>query len=319
MMRIPALLLAAFFACVTPAAAQSFDGRWVAEMPPQAAPCNWTAVMRVMVMGNLVMGQVISHSSPFSGTIDAGGAGNFSFGHDTGTIKFTGDRFEADWVTPKCGRLHASGDRDTSDAQKVAMAGERKARQARFAALTADALAGRPVDYTALRADYPFTETWDPYGNKAVALLNEANAAQKGGDCAAALEKLDQAIRYDFTMDGAHALRADCSGGEAAARENAIADGLIHSLMNSGDGAGESTAYVVVTQREEMDVLANRHVTRLRAQAVRGSDGHFYDRIDAIAAKPGTRTITLYFDTSAFTAGRLSRDAMLTTVAATIH
>lgn len=319
-MRALALSLMALFACAAPAAAENFDGRYVAEMPPQTAPCNWTAVMRVMVMGNLVMGQVISHSSPFNGTIDANGSGNFSFGHDTGTIRFTGDRFDADWTTPKCGHLHASGDRDTGDARKAELAAERKQQQARFAGLTADAEAGKPVDYAALRGLYPYTETWDPYGNKSQALLTEANASQKGGDCADALDKLAQAIHQDFTMDSAHALRADCSSGETARIENAIADGLIHALMDSGDGASEKTAYVVVTQREEMDVLANRHVALTRRTAVRGSDGHYYERIDGVTTgKSPPKSVTFYFDVSAFTAGRLSRDAMLATISTTIH
>lgn len=320
-MRLGAFLAACLMLMPLPALAGSFDGKWIAEMPPQAVPCNWTAVMRVLVMDDQIMGQVISRSSPFSGTIDANGSGNFSFGHDTGVIKFTGDRFDADWNTPKCGHLHASGDREPSVARKVEMAAERKELQGRFAAMGTDALAGRSVDYTALRAAYPFTTAWDPYGNKTDALMDQAVAAQKGGDCATALEKLDQVIKADFTIDGAHALRADCLGKDKDAAENAIADGLIHSLMDSGDGASEKTAYVVVTMREERDVLANRHIqTRTRQTNIRGSDGHYYDRVDGVSLRNGTaENRTLYFDVSAFTAGRLSRDAEITTVAATIH
>ena len=317
-----AMLVAASLSMMPlPALAGSFDGKWIAEMPPQNAPCNWTAVMRVLVMDNQIMGQVIAHSSPFSGTIDADGSGNFSFGHDTGVIKFTGNRFDADWNTPKCGHLHASGDREPSDARKAEMAAERKQIQDRFAALVADAEAGKPVDYTALRAAYPYTTSWDPYGNKTDAALEQALAAQKGGDCASALDRLDQIIKTDFTIDGAHALRADCLGKDRGAAENAIADGLIHSLMDSGDGVTEKTAYVVVTSREERDVLANHHIqTKTRQVNLRGSDGHYYDRVDGISFKKGVaENHTLFFDVSAFTAGRLSRDAEATAVAATIH
>lgn len=304
-----------------PAVAGSFDGKWIAEMPPQNAPCNWTAVMRVLVMDNQIMGQVIAHSAPFSGTIDTDGGGNFSFGHDTGVVKFTGNRFDADWNTPKCGHLHASGDREPTDARKAEMVAERKELQDRFAALVADAQAGKPVDYTVLRTTYAYTTSWDPYGNKTDAVLDQAVAAQKGGDCASALEKLDQIIKTDFTIDSAHALRADCLGKDKGATEDAIANGLIHSLMDSGDGAAEKTAYVVVTIREERDVLANRHIqTRTRQTNVRGSDGHYYDRVDGIAFKDGkAENRTLFFDVSAFTAGRLSRDAEFTTVGHTIH
>ena len=67
-------------------------------------------------------------------------------------------------------------------------------------------------------------------------------------------------------------------------------------------------------------MLANRHIQlKTRQVNVRGSDGHYYDRVDGVSVKDAAKSVTLYFDVSAFTAGRLSRDAMLTTVAATIH
>ncbi len=323
-MRFWAILMAAGLAWLPlPALAGSFDGKWIAEIPPQPEPCNGASVMRVLVAGSSIMGEVRTpwgHNT-FSGQIDADGGGNFTFGSDSGTMKFSGDRFEANWSNMRCGARHAQGDREPSDARKAEMAAERKGRQDRFAALVADAQSGGAVDYTALRTAYPYTTSWDPYGNKTDALMDQAAAAQKGGDCAGALEKLDQVLRIDFTIDGAHALRADCLGTQKGAGENAIADGLIHSLMDSGDGLNEKSAYIVVTMREERDVLANRHIqTKTRQINIRGSDGHYYDRVDGISLKKGVaETRTLYFDVSAFTAGRLSRDAEITTVAATIH
>jgi hypothetical protein len=323
-MRVWAILVATGLAWLPlPALAGSFDGKWIAEIPPQQEPCNGTSVMRVLVSGSSVMGEVRTpwgHNT-FSGQIDQDGGGNFSFGSDSGTLKFTADRFEANWSNLRCGARHAQGDREPSDARKAEMAAERKALQDRFAALVADAQSDRAVDYTALRAAYPYTTSWDAYGNKTDALMDQAVAEQKGGDCASALEKLDQVLKTDFSIDGAHALRADCLGKEKGAGENAIADGLIHSLMDSGDGTSEKTAYVVVTMREERDVLANRHIqTKTRQTNIRGNDGHYYDRVEGISLKGNqAETRTLYFDVSAFTAGRLSRDAEITTVAATIH
>jgi hypothetical protein len=323
-MRAMAIFLAAALACPAGAAfAGSFDGKWIAEIPPQAVPCNGTSVMRVLVADETIMGEVHTpwgHNS-FNGKIDADGNGTFTFGRDSGTVKFSGDHFDANWSNSRCGLRHALGDREPGDAQKEKMAAERKRRQEQFAALVATAQSGgKSVDYTALRSAYPFTEFWDPYGNQTTALLGQAQAAQKGGDCPTALDKLDQVIKLDFTIDGAHALRADCLVGEKAAIESAIADGLIHSLMNSGDGASEKTAYVIVTMREEMDVLANHHIqTKTRQTGVRGSDGRYYDRVEGLSLKDGAKTRILFFDVSAFTAGRLSRDAEITTVAATIH
>lgn len=321
-MRILGLVAALGLACATPAMAGTYDGRWIAEIPPQDAPCNGTSVMRVTVLDDTMVGDVHTPwgSNSFHGKLDADGTGTFTFGRDGGTIKFSGATFDANWSNLRCGARHALGDREASDAKKSEMAAERKRRQAAFAALVTDANAGKPVDYTALRDAYPYTESWDPYGNRAMALLTQANAAKTGGDCAGALDKLELAIRQDFTMDSAHALRADCSSGDTAARENTIADGLIHSLMNSGDGQSEKTAYVIVTMREEQDVLANRHIQlRTRQVNLRGSDGRYYDRVDGVSMKDAAKPVTLYFDVTAFTAGRLSRDAMLTTVAATIH
>lgn len=323
-MRFGAILVAACIALSpAPALAGTFDGKWIAEIPPQDKPCNGMSVMHVLVADNSIMGEVRTpwgHNT-FTGRIDADGSGNFTFGRDGGTVKFTGDHFEANWSNDRCGGRHAQGDREPSDARKAEMAAERKQLQDRFAALVTDAEAGKTVDYTALRAAYPYTTSWDPYGNKTDAVLEQAVAAQKGGDCMAALEKLDQIIKTDFTIDGAHALRADCLGKDKGTADNAIANGLIHSLMDSGDGVGEKTAYVVVTMREERDILANRHIqTKTRQTNIRGSDGHYYDRVDGISLRNGVaENRMLYFDVSAFTAGRLSRDAEITTVAATIH
>ena len=95
--------------------------------------------------------------------------------------------------------------------------------------------------------------------------------------------------------------------------------------MDSGDGASEKTAYVVNTVREEMDVLANRHIQlKTRKVNLRGSDGHYYDLIQGVVigdTTPATtaQTKSVYFDVSAFIEGRLSRDTVISTIASTIH
>lgn len=321
-MRILALVAAAALACATPAIAGSYDGRWIAEIPPQDVPCNGASVMRVTVLDDTLLGDVHTPwgSNSFRGKLEADGSGNFTFGGDGGTILFHGATFDANWSNQRCGARHALGEREASDGKKAEMVADRRQRQAAFAALVTDANSGRSVDYTALRAAYPYSENWDPYGTRAKALLSEANAAQKGGDCAGALDRLAVAVRQDFTMDSAHALIADCSSGDTAVRENAIADGLVRSLMTSGDGVSEKTAYVIVTLREEDDVLANRHIQiKTRQVNLRAGNGHYYDRVEGVSMKDTAKPVALYFDVTAFTAGRLSRDAMLTTVNGTIH
>jgi hypothetical protein len=307
------------------AMASVFDGNWVALIPPQGN-CNGTSIMTLTMSGNSFQGETRNpeHTEAFSGKIDADGNGTFLvYPRSAGTIKFTTDHFDANWNESACSR-HALGDRALTSAEAAAAYAQRKQFQSRFTELTRRASAGdHAVDFTVLRSFYPYTDQWDPYGNKTAALLDQAVAASKGKDCATAMEKLDEILKLDFTIDAAHALRSDClaaTGQQSASTIEAdIADGLIHSLMDSGDGNTESTAYVVMTQREEMDVLANRHlVLKLRQTQVRGSNGHLYDEIQGTSARDGESVKTVYFDVSSFVNGRKSRMAAIDTLASSM-
>src|SRR4051812_34806679 len=128
-MRILALIAALTLGCAS-AGAGTYDGRWIAEIPPQDAPCNGTSVMRVMVSDDTLMGDVHTpwgHNS-FHGKLDPDGNASFTFGRDNGTIKFSGTTFDANWSNQRCGARHALGDREANDAQKADMAADRKQR-----------------------------------------------------------------------------------------------------------------------------------------------------------------------------------------------
>jgi hypothetical protein len=323
MLLVIAPLAVAVILAVRPTSvlAGSFDGNWVALIPPQGE-CNRTSVMTLTLSGNTFQGQTRNPrgTEAFSGKIDAEGNGTFLvFPRFPGIIKFTADHFDANWNNDACSR-HALGDRALTSTETAAAFAARKQFQAEYADLAKRVSAGdKSVDLTALRAAYPYTDQWDPFGNRTAALLDQAAAASKGKDCVTALEKLDQILKLDFTIDAAHALRSDClteTGNETAAKiESDIADGLIHSLMDSGDGNTEVTAYVVVTEREEMDVLANRHlVTKVRQTEVRGHDGHIYDEVQGTSARRGASISTVYFDVSSFANGRKSRMAAIDTL-----
>jgi hypothetical protein len=74
-----------------------------------------------------------------------------------------------------------------------------------------------------------------------------------------------------------------------------------------------------MTEREEMDVLANRHlVLKLRQTQVRGSNGHLYDEIQGTSARDGESVKTVYFDVTSFTNGRKSRMAAIDTLASSM-
>jgi hypothetical protein len=279
--------------------------------------------MTLTLSGNAFQGQTRNPGNieAFSGKVDTDGNGTFLvYPRFPGTIKFSADHFDANWDDATCSR-HAMGDRALTSAQTAAEFAARRQFQARYADLVKRATDGdKAVDFTALRAAYPYTDQWDPYGNKTAALMDQAAAAAKGRDCAAALQKLDEVLTIDFTIDSAHALRSDCLAAtgrpEIAKIESDIADGLIHSLMHSGDGNAEVTAYIVVTEREEMDVLANRHlVVKVRQTQVRGNEGRYFDEIQGSAAGDADDIKTVYFDVGSFVAGRKSRMAAIDTLA----
>ncbi len=328
MRKLQTLMVAALMLGVGTAAARAdtFDGNWVALIPPQER-CNRTSIMTLTLSGTQFQGQLRNpaDTQAFSGRLDADGIGTFLvYPRFPGIIRFTGDHFDANWNDEHCSR-HALGDRALTRTESTAALATRRQFQSSFAELTRKALEGdAAVDFTALRAAYPYTDQWDPFGDKTGALLEQAVAASRGKDCATALAKLDEILKLDFTIDAAHALRSDClaaQGNVAAAKiDSTIADGLIRSLMNSGDGDAERSAYVVMTEREEMDVLANRHlVVKLRQTEVRGSDGHFYDEVQGSSAAGGAVIKTVFFDVSSLVNGRRNRIAAIDTVASAIQ
>jgi hypothetical protein len=308
---------------LSPAWAEPFDGKWIADIPAQGK-CNGTSTMMLLVMDGAIQGQIHNpgNTVPFTGQVESDGTGSIKVNNASeGTIKSSADHFEADWPNRACSR-HAEGDRAMDASQQHAAATARKQHQEAFADLVRRANSGEKIDYAALRAEYVYSENWDFYATKQGTLLEQANAAAKGKDCPIVLSKTEQILKMDFILDAAHALRADCLEDRAAARvESDIASGLIHSLMDSGDGETEKTAYVVSTMGEEMDVLANRHIQiKARQTQVRGSDGHYYDEVQGISLRFGGASVkTVYFNIDSFVAGRASKRAATAVAAANLH
>ena len=137
-MRVVTGLLAAGLAWMlglSAALAGNFDGKWSAEIPPQAKPCNGTSVLTLVVAGGQIIGQVHTPwgSGSFSGTVGEDGNGTVSFGRDNGTVHFTPDRFEMNWSNGRCGARAAMGDRSLTDEQVKAIAEQRRQYQADIA------------------------------------------------------------------------------------------------------------------------------------------------------------------------------------------
>jgi hypothetical protein len=278
--------------------------------------------MTITVFGETLSGVVhnAGNAAPFKGSIDADGNATFTTqrGHP-GTIKFTADHFDANWKSGACQR-HSLGDRAPDATQTATLIAQRKQGQATYDELTAKAAAGdRSVDYTVLRASYPFTKQWDVDSRTSAPLIEQANAAAKGKDCLTALEKLDEVLKIDYTSIVAHRVRSGCLKGDPARIEARIADGLMRSLMRGGNGKSEKTAYPVMTVHEEDDILGNKHILlKTRDIEVRGSNGRFYDVVHGISLLDGVRVQDVYFDVTAEVSGRNSATSAADAVTSTL-
>ncbi|MGA2563089.1 MAG: hypothetical protein ABSF96_05955 [Steroidobacteraceae bacterium] len=297
------------------ALAGPFDGNWIGQIPPSGG-CHAVATMTITVSGDTLSGVVhnLANVRPFTGTVDADGNATFTVPefHYSGTIKFTADHFDANWNSGNCQR-HSLGDRAPDATQTAALIAQRKQAQDTYDDLTAKAAAGdRAVDFTALRASYPFTKQWDVYGKTSAPLMEQANAAAKGKDCVTALEKIDEVLKIDYTIIAAHRVRSDCLKGDAARIESRIADGLMDSLTRGGNGKSETTAYPVMTVHEETDILKDKRIViKTRDVAVRGSNGRFYDVVHGVSIwNNEIHFQDVYFDVSTEVTGRSSAMAL---------
>jgi len=305
-----------------PAAAGTFDGNWIGIIPPSGSGCRSVATMTITVSGDTLSGVIHNRSNvrSFTGTVDTDGNATFTTQfHYSGTIKFTPDHFDANWNSGDCQR-HSLGDRAPDPAQTAVLIAERKQYQATYDELTARAAAGdRTVDFTALRAAYPFTQQWDGFSRTIDPLVEQANAAAKGKDCTTALEKIDEVLKIDYTDIEAHKVRSDCLRGDAARIESRIADGLKDSLKRRGNGKTEETAYPVMSLHEERDILSDKHILlKTRDTEVRGSNGRYYDVVHGISLWNGVSLQDVYFDVTTQVNGRTSGIVVADAVAATL-
>jgi hypothetical protein len=310
MRTLAGLVIAISMLLVGPAMAGPFDGNWIGQIPPSGRACHSPATMTITVSGDTLSGVIHNRANvrSFTGKIDADGNATFTTQFNySGTIKFTPDHFDANWNSGDCQR-HSLGDRAPDEAQTAALIAQRKQAQAIYDDLTAKAATGdKSVDFTALRAAYPFTQQWDAFSSQSAPLMEQANAAAKGKDCSTALEKLDEVLKIDYTMIVAHRVRSDCLKGDAARIESKIADGLMDSLRHGGNGKSEGTAYPVMSEHEELDILGDKNIVfKTRETEVRGSDGHFYDVVHGISLQNGVRVRDVYFDVTAEVNGRSS-------------
>ena len=164
--------------------------------------------------------------------------------------------------------------------------------------LLARAKTGEPgVDYQALRFAYAAKPDFDPYGLAGAGHRDAMFKAYQVGDCATAVKEAAQLLDANFVNMDAHIISDMCYGRlgnqTERAREHAIAAGLIRSIMGSGDGKTQQTAFVVISVDEEYSLLRLLGLKPGRQSLVEG-DGHKFDQLDT--TKPDGKTQSVFFN-----------------------
>jgi len=126
--------------------------------------------------------------------------------------------------------------------------------------------------------------------------------AWNGRDYPKALEAAGNILKSSYVSAEAHFISARCyeqTGDDGKAKfHQAVAAGLIHSVLASGDGKTQQTAYKAISVAEEYTVLQVLGLQR-HMQALVTDRGHSWDRLDATDPKTN-QTVTVWFDIDAF-------------------
>lgn len=153
------------------------------------------------------------------------------------------------------------------------------------------------VDFTALREAYAGSTQYNPYDREISALWSSMLTAYGKNDCAAALQDAGAILAKNYLFIDAHVLFVTCRAQviepAQVKQHDAMARGLLRSIMASGDGKSAETAFVVISVAEEYSLLG---VTCLRPvrQHLLQKDGHKFDVLEAVDT--AGRATSVYFN-----------------------
>ena len=155
------------------------------------------------------------------------------------------------------------------------------------------------VDYQELRAAYAASPGYDPEATKLQAMIGMMDDAANSGNCDGGLALSKKISDIDYVNIDSHLVAAFCyrqrKDIKRADFHHAIATGLIHSIVSSGDGTSPASAYVIVSMDEEYAMLLVMGL-EVQRQALVNSNGHSYDRLESTTREG--HPIVVYFDVS---------------------
>ncbi len=170
---------------------------------------------------------------------------------------------------------------------------------ATYAALLARAQKADPtLDFMALRMAYVETTGYDPYGFDQVERKADMYTALGNKDYEQALALADQILEQNYLSPDAHLVALNAHEGlghtQDADLHRYFLNGLVTSIMESGDGKSPETAFIVVLIEEEYMILSVLGV-RSGGQRIAEEDGHSYDVFEGILGETDTQ-VTVYFN-----------------------
>lgn len=170
-----------------------------------------------------------------------------------------------------------------------------------YAALAKKAASGdTQVDYRALRLACAAASGCDARGDRDV--LQAMRQAWRAGDFRKTVSLAEKLIAAGFPQIEAHMVSAqayDALKKQAdAGRHKAIAEGLLRSILQSGDGKTKETAFEVIGTHEEYLTLAAMGL-QVSGQSLVPGKPHSYDVMQAKNPQTG-ETVQVYFQIDAF-------------------
>ena len=175
------------------------------------------------------------------------------------------------------------------------------AAESSYDALVAQIKTGNTaIDYQALRYARAELPGYNPYAALADPDKGDMFRALAAGNLERVAALASQIIDRDYTDIAAHAALATVlerqGNSEQSAFERAVADGLLRSIQDSGDGMTPETAYVVIGVAEEYTLLGAGGAQVTKQSLLETARGPV-DALEVADGANGERR-TVYFDVS---------------------
>ena len=141
------------------------------------------------------------------------------------------------------------------------------------------------IDFFSLRMAHTHTNHYSPYESQSQIILHETDKAIEQKEYKVALEKVNKILDDNFLSISAHLYKGyihKTVGDTAISQYHyKIYEGLIKSIAESGDGKTPKTAFIVISTKEEYELLDYFYMYST-GQSLINEDGHSFDILKAV-------------------------------------